>query len=130
MTHKGIKIALKIAALAIVLPQVGAAAPSPVMPEVVTSVKCGNECDSADVVLTGRASTPTPDPCEEAHKTVDLHASISVLTGDRRHVEWRVRNGGPLGNRLATSRNLAGTFLSISSWVWNRFMAVQLSKRD
>ncbi len=154
MTNRGIKIVLKLAALAIALPQGGFAAAPQAKPMVVTSVGCGNEHglamendllaggvarggarmdehrESADAVLTGRACTPTPDPREETHKVVDLHESISVLTGDCRHIVGRACDGGLFDNGSTMSRNRAGTFQTISSWVQNRVMAVELSKRD
>lgn len=121
MTHRGIKIVLKVAALAIVLSQAGVAASLPVSPVFVTNFKCGNKCGLAREIYRRVRS----DALMGEHRK-----SAAMPTGDRRRVVGRVRDGGLFGNGLATSRNLAGTFLTISSWVWNRSMAEEVSKRD
>ncbi len=140
---------LKLAALAITLPYGGFAAASSAK-LVVTSVVCDNEHglakgnaplargdarmdeqrESADAVLTGRACVPTPAPCEEAHQMIDLHASVSALTGDCHPIMGQTCDGELLGNGSAAPRNFPGTFQTISSWVQNRVMAVELSERD
>ena len=150
MKNRGIKNVLKLAALAITLPYGGFAAASQAKPVIVTSVVCDNghglakgnaplargdarvdaQRESADAVLTGRACTPPPAPCEEAPQMIDLHASVSALTGDCHTIMGRTCDGELLGNGSAAPRNLPGTFQTISAWVQNRVMAVELLERD